>query len=170
MAKTNTFHAVLEKALRFCRDASSFLLLSISYIKILCKILLGNKKVLQPKEKVWEALGSTYANRKLEEKKKDNLYSIVNLFLCVSELLSTYISWFRKCRWLVYSHELGSEILRMYAGCADSPLFVLDSVGTTVRCTCLRQHTTATWKLQIMDLLAKVESFEKLLWATAVAL
>jgi len=78
MAKTNTFHAVLEKALRFCRDASSFLILSISYVKILYKILFGNKKVLQPKKKVWEALGSTYANRKLE--KKDNLYSIVIYF------------------------------------------------------------------------------------------
>ena len=43
----------------------------------------------------------------------------------------------RKCRWLVYSHELGSEILRIYTEYADSPLFVMDSVGTTVICMCL---------------------------------
>ena len=47
----------------------------------------------------------------------------------------------RKCSWLVYSHELGSEILRIYADYAGSPLFVLDSVGTTVTCTCLWQHS-----------------------------
>lgn len=42
--------------------------------------MLGNKKVLQPKEKVWEALGSTYANRKLEEKKKTTYIALLIYF------------------------------------------------------------------------------------------
>ena len=46
-------------------------------LKYCIKFCLGIRKSCNLKKKVWEALGSTYANRKLEKK---NLYSIVIYF------------------------------------------------------------------------------------------